>query len=1022
MDNTSLGMDRKLCIFSYNSRGFCTQKQSTIKYLVNISAGKLPIICNQENFILKANSYRINQTLEKFHVVFNPAIKNTHDKGRAKNGMFIAIPNSIKDCCQDVSPGHWRIQAVTITMNSSKLLIINSYFPTDPRTLRFEDRDLIEVFTVINNIIDKNDFANLVLTGDINADFIRNSGHVNSVKQFVEENGLVKALDLFNFDFTHVYNDKDDKSYVSTLDHFFWNAELSPFVEDAGVIHNLENNSDHCPIYCVIKCKDLAEHSLKENKQNPKPSWKRASCEEKSNYKGVLSIKLKALEIPEELNHCKDVKCEHLEHKECIDTYVDQFFSIIEETAKETLPASGGVSNFQNKSKIVGWNSEIKEFKETARFWHAVWISCGKLVNTQVHKIMKKTRNVYHYQIRKCRKAEEKIKKNKFLDMCLNGEADMFKEIKKLRKAPEHVSDSIDGEKEDIQGHFANIYSDLYNSTDDAADLEKVNEDINNNINFTHIHDVEKVTQEVVKEAAKHLKNSKSDPVFDYSSDCLSNAPDELFLHLSFILQTFLIHNHVTACLLLATLVPIIKDKLGDKCSSKNYRSIAISSLILKILDWVIIILFGVHLQLDQNQFAYQAGCSTSMCTWAVLETIDFFLRNKSDVFVCTMDMTKAFDLVKHSLLFKKMMKSGLSLIFIRLLIFIYTLQSANVRWNGEMSAFFSLTNGVKQGGVLSAILYCFYCNDLFKHLREKKSGCWINGEYMGILGYSDDNLLIAPSRSSLQNMLMVCEDYAKEHNLKFSTDKDPVKCKTKCLKYLHKDRFVKPLDLCGNPLPWVDGAKHLGNYIENKIDGLKKDMKIKRAGYIDKNNDILQEFSFCHPKTKFRLNMIYNSHFSGSCLWDLFCKESEMIEKSWNTSIRLMFDLPLETHTWFIEPVSESPHIKSVLIKRFLTFVKALQSSSKFILRNLFNLISKDVRSTTGSNLRKILLLVNKDDVMNLQPADSTLIQYRKENEMNTWKIKMVKEIVEVRNETLNVENLNEDELEAILHQLCVE
>ena len=79
-------------------------------------------------------------------------------------------------------------------------------------------------------------------------------------------------------------------------------------------------------------------------------------------------------------------------------------------------------------------------------------------------------------------------------------------------------------------------------------------------------------------------------------------------------------------------------------------------------------------------------------------------------------------------------------------------------------------------------------------------------------------------------------------------------------------------------------------------------------------------------------------------------------------------------------------------------------------------------MRSTTGSNLRKILLLVNKDDVMNLQPADSTLIQYRKENEMNTWKIKMVKEIVEVRNETLNVENLNEDELEAILHQLCVE
>ena len=298
--------------------------------------------------------------------------------------------------------------------------------------------------------------------------------------------------------------------------------------------------------------------------------------------------------------------------------------------------------------------------------------------------------------------------------------------------------------------------------------------------------------------------------------------------------------------------------------------------------------------------------------------------------------MTKAFDLVRHSLLFRKMVSSGLSLIFIRILIFIYAMQSANVRWNGSVSDFFSLSNGVKQGGVLSAILYCFYCNDLFNQLREMKSGCWINGEYMGILGYSDDNLLIAPSRSSLQSMLSVCEEYARVHNLKFSTDKNPAKCKTKCLKFLKNERFVKPLDLCGNPLPWVDGAKHLGSFIENKIDGLKKDIRMKRAEYINKNNEIIQEFSHFHPKSIFKLNSIYNTHFSGSCLWDLFSRESEMVEKTWNTSIRIMFDLPIQTHTFFIEPVSESPHIKSILIKRFLNFVNAVRFSTKSILRNL--------------------------------------------------------------------------------------
>ena len=100
--------------------------------------------------------------------------------------------------------------------------------------------------------------------------------------------------------------------------------------------------------------------------------------------------------------------------------------------------------------------------------------------------------------------------------------------------------------------------------------------------------------------------------------------------------------------------------------------SIAISSLLLKLLDWIIILLFGDTLELHDLQFAYQPGISGTMCTFAVLETVDYFLRNGSEVFLCTMDMTKAFDMTKHSLLFSKILKAGLSAIFVRLLIFVY--------------------------------------------------------------------------------------------------------------------------------------------------------------------------------------------------------------------------------------------------------------------------------------------------------------------------------------------------------------
>ena len=99
----------------------------------------------------------------------------------------------------------------------------------------------------------------------------------------------------------------------------------------------------------------------------------------------------------------------------------------------------------------------------------------------------------------------------------------------------------------------------------------------------------------------------------------------------------------------------------------------------------------------------------------------------------------------------------------------------------------FLLSNRVKQGRVIKAILYCFYVNGLFKLFRERKSGCWIQGRFLGIMGYADDNFLIAPSRESLQEMLDTCQEYALSHNLQFSTNPDPEKSKTKCLKFFEK-------------------------------------------------------------------------------------------------------------------------------------------------------------------------------------------------------------------------------------------
>ena len=160
---------------------------------------------------------------------------------------------------------------------------------------------------------------------------------------------------------------------------------------------------------------------------------------------------------------------------------------------------------------------------------------------------------------------------------------------------------------------------------------------------------------------------------------------------------------------MLSNLIPIVKDKLSDITSSKNYRSIAISSLVMKIFDWVIILAYNQQLHLDDLQFSYQPNVSNSMCTWTAVETISYFSRNGSDIFSYLMDMSKAFDTVRHSVLFEKLLAQGLPCIIVRYMLITYRLQQANVKWNNEVSEFFKIRNGVKQGAVLSAVLYCIY-------------------------------------------------------------------------------------------------------------------------------------------------------------------------------------------------------------------------------------------------------------------------------------------------------------------------
>ena len=112
----------------------------------------------------------------------------------------------------------------------------------------------------------------------------------------------------------------------------------------------------------------------------------------------------------------------------------------------------------------------------------------------------------------------------------------------------------------------------------------------------------------------------------------------------------------------------------------------------------------------------------------------------------------------------------------------------------------------------------------------------------------------------------------------------------------------------------------------------------MKRATFIGKNCELLQEFSFAHPITKMQTISLYNCHFSGSQLWDLFGDEVTMLENSWNILIRKVYDLPITTHRWLIEPISKIDHLRKQLLKQYLSFLTQVENSSKYVARQLLH------------------------------------------------------------------------------------
>ena len=172
-----------------------------------------------------------------------------------------------------------------------------------------------------------------------------------------------------------------------------------------------------------------------------------------------------------------------------------------------------------------------------------------------------------------------------------NSNRDFWNEVKKLRGrkscSPTNI-DSIKGD-DNINGLFSNKYKNLYNSVSyDVNQMNILKTHVSNEI-VSHSCESHTVMVHNVVSSVKLLKSGKHDGNKGHFTNHLIHGTHRLHCFISILFDSMISHRYVPDDMLLSTLIPIPKNKRKSLNSSDNYRAIALSSVMGKLLDHILL-------------------------------------------------------------------------------------------------------------------------------------------------------------------------------------------------------------------------------------------------------------------------------------------------------------------------------------------------------------------------------------------------------------------------------------------------
>ncbi|MEZ4977665.1 MAG: reverse transcriptase family protein [Chitinophagales bacterium] len=780
----------KCRLVSYNMHGI----NQGLAYLEDLLQAN-DILCVQEHWLSDFNLSDLDNINSGFTVYsVSSCNSNVILRGRPHGGLAIFVSNSLSKWCTLIHKS-----SRFLIMRFCDILLINVYMPSNNPNL------YLDVLTEISDcLLNYQNFNKVLVCGDFNYDFIRDSSSSCTpfLQSFLKTNNLVstytmlpdRGVNQFSY-----YNSALNQR--SLIDHFFTTHNLLNNVHSLAVEDNGANLSDHIPVILNL---NYNFNTVKTNATNPKSivyklRWDKSDLMTYYNY-----TRFYLQPIFDSLHMLQTVDSFAIASDSIEKAYSDIITAL--------HLADRCITRKPTSFYKFWWDEELSQLKDNSINAHTLWQSAGKPITGNFHANMLRCKLLYKNAINQKRKADQSLFTNEMYENLSNKNMQNFwsswrSNFYSKRKNASCI-DGVSGNQE-ISNTFANYFR-----RNTVANNDIIHDGLKYSFEQSYINYQGQignfeVTIEDIDHAVLMLKTGKACGIDEISSEHIIYSHPILQSCLLRIFNAMLKFGYVPNSFGEGIIIPLLKNK-DDPNKSDNYRCITLSPVISKLFEYCLMCKFSKYLYTSDLQFGFKpnVGCNDALFT--LKNVIDYFVSKGNTVNISALDISKAFDRISQYGLYTKLIERNCPRSFIDVIKNWYSKCYGYVKWESDLSMPFPIQAGVRQGGILSPVLFAVYMDDLIKDLSCCKMGCHINGKFVGCILYADDILLLSISYSAMQNMLNICNDYAFKYDLKFNV------LKSQFIRIGAKWKVIcNNLYLNNQVLSKVEEIKYLGVYIK---------------------------------------------------------------------------------------------------------------------------------------------------------------------------------------------------------------